>query len=63
MEFVEGANGSGAVSPLGTLSEVIEKFADTASVLKGMTVAIIATMMARASLGEAKLKLRMAQVP
>lgn len=63
MEFVEGANGSGAVSPLGTPREVIEKFAETGAVLKGIMAANIATTRARASRDAADLKLRMAQVP
>ena len=63
IEFVDGANGSGAVSPLGTLREVAEKFAEAGAVVRGMIVAKIATIKARASLDAANLKLRMAQVP
>ena len=63
MEFVDGAKGSGAVSPLGTPSEVIEKFAEAGVAVRGMIVAKIATIRARASLDAAYLKLRMAQVP
>ena len=63
MEFVDGANGSGAVSPLGTLSEAIEKPAEAGASVRGMIVAKIATIRARASLDAANPKLRMAQVP
>ena len=63
MEFVEGAKGSGAVSPLGTLCVAIEKFAEAGAVVRGMIVAKIAAIKVRASLDAANLKLRMAHVP
>jgi hypothetical protein len=63
MEFVDGAKGSGAVSPLGTLREAIDKFAAAGAAVRGMIEAKIATIRARASLDAENLKLRMAQVP